>query len=80
MADPAHSSDYVHGSQEIGEQRATFSLFMSLAKWGSLHVAALLAFLVLTFMHGGSLIMGLGAFVVLHVVGYFALKSRPGAH
>lgn len=80
MAHHDHHDDYVHGSQEISEQRATFSLFMGLAKWGSLHTAAVLLFLVLSFMHGGSLIGGLIAAVALEVVGFFALRSKPAPH
>ena len=39
----------------VEEQSATYSLFMNLAKWGSLVIAALLLFLVLWFQPGGQL-------------------------
>ena len=84
MADPHHASDahddYVRGSQEISEQASTFSLFMGLAKWGSLLTAVTLVFLVLWFQPGGSFVAGaISAFVVL-AVGVFALRSKKKAH
>ena len=84
MADPHHASDahddYVRGSQHIEEQASTFTLFMNLAKWGSLLIAAVLTFLVLWFQPGGSFVAGaIAAFVVL-VIGVFALRSKKKAH
>jgi hypothetical protein len=83
MADPHHADaqdDYVRGSQEISEQAATFSLFIGLAKWGSLATAVSIVFLLLWFQPGGSLIAGaIAAFVVL-VVGIFALRSKKKTH
>ena len=75
MADPHAHDDYVRGSQEISEQTATFSLFMGLAKWGSLVLAAVLAFLTIWFMPGGSFIGGLITAVVLTAAGIFFLRS-----
>ena len=79
MADPHHADShdaYVRGSQEISEQTSTFTLFMGLAKWGSLVVAALLLLLTLWFQPGGSLFTGLIAAVVMLVAGWFFLKSK----
>jgi multisubunit Na+/H+ antiporter MnhB subunit len=76
----ADARAYVHGEMAINEQASTFSLFMGMTKWGSLAVAVLLVFLVLWFHPGGSFIAGLIGAVVLSVVGWFALKSRPAAH
>ena len=81
MADPHHApdalghDDYVRGSQRIDEQASTFSLFMGLAKWGSLLTAATLVFLVLWFQPGGSFIGGAITAVVVLVAGFFFLKS-----
>lgn len=83
MADPHsptehadHDADaYVHGTMTIEEQTSTYSLFMSMAKWGSLAIAALLLFLVLWFQPAGSFFMGLIGAVVLLVAGGFFLKS-----
>lgn len=80
MADPHHPDShdaYVRGSQEISEQTSTFTLFMGLAKWGSLVIAALLLLLTLWFQPGGSLFTGLIAAVVMLVAGWFFLKSKP---
>ena len=79
MADPHHADShdaYVRGSQEISEQTSTFTLFMGLAKWGSLVIAALLLLLTLWFQPGGSLFTGLIAAVVMLVAGWFFLKSK----
>ena len=76
-----HDADaYVHGTMTIEEQTATYALFMNLAKWGSLAVAAILLFLVLWFQPNGNFFMGLIGAVVLSVVGVFALKSGKAAH
>jgi hypothetical protein len=84
MADPHHASDahddYVRGSQHIDEQAETFTLFINLAKWGSLAVAVSILFLVLWFQPGGSFIAGAIAAFVLLVVGVFALRSKKKAH
>lgn len=86
MADPHHASDahahddYVRGSQEISEQAATFSLFMGLAKWGSLLTGVVLLLLVLWFQPGGSFIAGVIAAGVLLVVGVFALRKKKAQH
>ena len=80
MADPHHAEShdaYVRGSQEISEQTSTFAMFMGLAKWGSLVVAALLLMLTLWFQPGGSLFTGLIAAVIMLVAGWFFLKSKP---
>jgi len=79
MADPHHADahdDYVRGSQEISEQAATFSLFMGLAKWGSLLTGVVLLLLVLWFQPGGSFIAGAIAAFVLLAVGVFALRKK----
>lgn len=72
---------YIRGSMTIEEQSATWGLFMTLAKWGSLAVASILLMLVLWFQPGGSLFMGLGGAIVLAVAGWFFLKGgKPAAH
>ena len=84
MADPhtpadADANAYVRGDMAINEQVSTFRLFVDLAKWGSLAVACLLVFLTLWFHPGGSFIAGLIGAVVLGVVGFVALKPKPGS-
>lgn len=80
MADNHGADDYQRGSQEISEQVATYALFQGMAKWGSLATAAVLLFLTLSFMYGGSIITGLIAGVALFAVGWFFLRSKPSAH
>jgi len=82
MADPhpADSNDaYVRGSQEISEQASTFHAFIGLSKWGSLWIAAILAFLTIAFQPGGSVIGGAITGVVMLVAGWFFLKSPKAA-
>lgn len=88
MADPHsptehadHDADaYVHGTMTVEEQSSTYSLFMNLAKWGSLVVAAVLLFLTLWFQPGGSFIAGLIGGGVLAVAGGFFLKGGKASH
>ena len=80
MADPHAHDDYVRGSQEISEQVSTFHLFMGLAKWGSLVIAAFLAFITIWFMPNGSFIGGFIAKVVMLALGWWFLRSKPDAH
>ena len=76
-----HDADaYVHGTMTVEEQSATYSMFMNMAKWGSLVIAALLLFLVLWFQPGGSFIAGAIGGGVLAVAGFFFLKSGKSAH
>ena len=80
MADPHHATDaqdeYVRGSQHIDEQSDTFTLFINLAKWGSLFIAAILAFLVLWFQPGGSFIGGAITAAVILIAGVLYLRSK----
>jgi uncharacterized membrane protein len=73
----ADAQAYLRGSQEINEQAATYSLFMNIAKWGSLATAVVLLWLVLWFQPGGTLIGGLIPAVVLAVAGWWFLRSKP---
>jgi hypothetical protein len=79
MADPHAHDDYVRGSMEINEQKSTYDLFMGMAKYGSLGIAALLTFLTLWFMPAGSFILAAGGALVLLVAGWFFLRS-PAKH
>ncbi|KQW79550.1 aa3-type cytochrome c oxidase subunit IV [Brevundimonas sp. Root1279] len=79
MADPHHvdaHDDYVRGSMEISEQQSTFDLFINLAKYGSLIIAAVLLFLVLWFQPDGSLIAGVIAAAVMLVAGFWYLGQK----
>lgn len=80
MAEPHADHDYQRGTQDIGEQRSTFSLVMGLTKWGSLAVATALLFLVMWFQPDGNFLTALIAAGVLAGAGVFVLRGKPGAH
>lgn len=80
MAASKHTDDYVRGSQQIAEQISTWRLFLSLAKWGSLIIGAVVLGLTMSFSPGGSIFAGLAAAIVMLAVGWFFLRSKPGAH
>ena len=74
----ADAHAYVHGSMPVQEQAATYSLFMGMAKWGSLAVATVLLFLTIWFQPNGSFFGGLIAAVVLAGAGWWFLRAKPG--
>ena len=76
----ADAEAYQRGSMTINEQVATWALVQGLFKWGSLAIAAILVFLVLAFQHGGSIMGGLGAGIVLFAVGFVFLRSGSKGH
>ena len=80
MAEPHADHDYQRGTQDIAEQRSTFSLVMGMTKWGSLAVAVALLFLVMWFQPGGNFFTALIAAGVLAVAGIFVLRDKPGTH
>ena len=73
------ASDYHHGDQNISENRATYSAFTAATKWSSLVLAAGLLFLVMWFCTPAGFLAGAIAGVVLLIVGYVALRKKPGA-
>ena len=88
MADPHHATDaadhdaeaYQHGTMSIEEQKATWKLVQALFSWGSVALAAILAFLVIWFQPGGSFVGGLIAGVVIFGAGFAFLKSGSKGH
>ncbi len=75
------ATEYHRGDMDIHEQVSTFHLVMGMTKWGSMIIAALLAFLTIWFCtpagFGSALITGL----VIVVLGVIFLRSRPeGGH
>lgn len=74
MAGSAHH----RGDMDIAEQKATFDLFMGLTKWSSLVLAAVILFLVVWLCTDSSFIVGAVSGLVVLVVGWVALKKRPG--
>ncbi|WP_298128000.1 aa3-type cytochrome c oxidase subunit IV [Brevundimonas sp.] len=80
MAEPHADHDYQRGTQDIAEQRSTFSLVMGMTKWGSLAVAVALLFLVMWFQPGGNFFTALIAAGVVAVAGILVLRDKPGTH
>jgi len=76
-------SEAVHehhaGSQEIGEQVATFDAFGKMIKWGSLAIAALVLMLVIWFCVPMGFFPGLFSAIALAAVGIFFLRETPDA-
>lgn len=72
------ASEYHRGDMDIHEQTSTYHLFVMLAKWGSLALAALLIFLVLAFCTQTSFLGSLAVGVIVSVAGYFVLREHGG--
>ena len=76
-----HGSDYHHGQMDIHAQKSTFHLFTGMTKWGSLHLAVMLVFLVLWFCTKAGFLGALLTAVVVLVLGVLLLrekKTSPG--
>jgi len=75
MSDAVH--EYHTGDQDISEQVSTFNAFGKMVKWGSLAIAVLLVMLVLWFCVNAGFFAGIGAGILLAVVGVYFLRSKP---
>ncbi|MEG1452644.1 aa3-type cytochrome c oxidase subunit IV [Brevundimonas sp.] len=73
-AETAH--DYVHGQMEVSAQASMFNLFVSMTKWCSLAMAALLVLLVLWFAVGAGFITGFISAAVVTAIGIFVLRGK----
>jgi len=84
MADPHHApadhDAYQHGSMEIEEQKATWALFGTLTKWGSLAVAVIVLLLTVWFMPNGGFMPAVISSAVVAAVGWWFLRDKPQAH
>ena len=78
MAGPASDNhDYTRGEMDVSEQASTFDLVMSIAKWGSLLIAAIVLFFTMWLYPRGNF-MGAGfATFVLVAAGIFFLRKKP---
>jgi hypothetical protein len=75
------AGDYHRGDMDIHEQQATFHLVMGITKWGSMTLAAVVAFLVIWFCTSGGFVAGLVTAIVITALGVTFLRSRPeGGH
>lgn len=78
MAGPASKdSDYVHGDMEVADHVKTYLGFISLAKWGSLIVAAVVLFFTMwLYPRGNFMAAAVSTFVLLAVGVYFLRKPE----
>ena len=70
------ASEYHRGDMEIQEQVSTYHLFVSMAKWGSLALAAFLIFIVLWFCTATGFMGSAAVGVVIAVAGFFVLREH----
>jgi thiamine transporter ThiT len=73
------ASDFHHGDQDVSANKAAYHGFTIAYKWGSLHLAAIILWLVLWFCTPAGFWSGLIAGVVLFVVGAVVLTRKPKA-
>jgi len=70
------ASEYHRGDMEINEQVSTYHLFVSMAKWGSLALAAFLIFIVLWFCTATGFLGSAAVGAVIAVAGFFVLREH----
>lgn len=76
-----HHNDYVHGEMDISQHKHSYELFADLTKWGCLHLAVVLVFIiVLTCIPGAGLIPAFISAAVVGVLGFILLKKKPDSH
>jgi hypothetical protein len=68
---------YHHGDMDVSAHAASYRLFGSLTKWGSLSVAVLVLMLVLWFCIGAGFFGGLIPGMILLGLGIYFLRSTP---
>jgi hypothetical protein len=76
----SNATTYHRGEMDISEQAATYEFVMALTKWGSLAVAALVAFLTLWFCAGAGFVGAFATAVVMIALGVIFLRDRGAAH
>jgi hypothetical protein len=64
---------------DIHEQVSTFHLVMNITKWGSLHIAVMLLFLVLWFCAGTGFLTAFITAAVVAALGIFFLRGKPSS-
>lgn len=75
MANSHDHDDYVRGSMDISEHKATYALFGEMTKWGSLILTVILLFIILLTCVPAAGLIGAGiASFVTAIVGYFLLR------
>ena len=73
------ASDYHRGDMDIHEQVSPFHLVMNITKWGALHFAVVIVFLVLWFCTGAGFLGALVTAIVIAALGITFLRSKPAS-
>lgn len=71
--------DHVHGQMEIAAQESMFKLFISMTKWCSLAMAALILMLTVWFAVGAGFIAGALSAIVVTAVGIVLWRDKKTA-
>jgi hypothetical protein len=73
---PASEGDYHKGEMDIHMQQSSFELFVTLTKWGSLAITAVLTFFIILFCVKDAGFFGaIFAFAVVAGFGFLLLKK-----
>jgi len=74
------ASEYHRGDMDIEEQTSTYHLFVNLAKWGSLALAALLIFITLWFCTATGFLGSFAVGLIVSVGGFLVMREHgePG--
>jgi Bacterial aa3 type cytochrome c oxidase subunit IV len=79
MADKTPAGPVELGAQmDYGEHDKSYRLFVTLAKYCSLVVAAIMISLAFLFVAHGSIFASAVLFIVICAVGYYLLRDLPG--
>lgn len=73
MSEQSENGPEAGAPMDYQEHEQTFSLFLTLTKWGTIATAALLIAMAFGFFAGGGLVGGTVAFVLLLIVARFVL-------
>ena len=71
-----HATDESQGQMDIGEQTASFDLFVRFTKWGSLAVAAMVLWATLMFCTSTGFVGSVVAALVVLAIGIAVLRDK----
>jgi hypothetical protein len=78
MADHSPAGPVEMGApMDYPEHEKTYRLFLGLAKYGTLHVAALMIAMAFSFFTSAGFFSGLILFVIISLVGIYLLRRSP---
>jgi hypothetical protein len=78
MADHAPTGPVEMGAEmDYAEHQKTYRLFLGLAKYGALHVAALLIAMAFGFFTSAGFFPSLVLFILISAIGIYLIRSAP---